>query len=215
MEDCPPGARVPVSGGAAGRTFLATARAAFPGLEPATPSDSAVVTSQLGRRYQGKIFITRRCPFYLPAVVLTVPIEGEGGPVPPLLWLTCPRASSLVGTLESGGAMKRIEERLGSKPGAARAFLEDEQRFAALQVEIALLASGESLASRIGSRGVAGGREGAIKCLHAHLAYRLSLDAGEDAGDARDRSVPGRWCMEMLEEEGGVWCERPPAACVI
>jgi hypothetical protein len=116
--------------------------------------------------------------------------------------------------------MRRVEERLDSDARVAEAFMDDERRFAELQENIARAMSGETLARRLGARGVAGGREGAIKCLHAHLAYRLSIGTGKVAddgvpGEGRQHAVPGLWCEEMLEEEGGVWCERPPAACVI
>lgn len=194
----------------------ATVRSAFPGLENADAGDRAMVRSQLGKQYQGEILVSARCPRGRPAVVLTLPLEGSGGPVPPLLWLTCPRATSLVGRVESSGAMKQVKERLDSDEAFGTAFGRDDEEYASVQRDVALAVGGEPLARRIGERGVAGGRTGAVKCLHAHLAYWLSLNAGR-AGTSEETSCGalGRWCFETLEEEGGAWCEEPPAACVI
>lgn len=197
----------------------AEVRGAFPWLEDASEADMSIVTSQLGKRYQGDILVSRRCAHGAPAVVLTLPLEGTGGPVPPMLWLTCPRASSMVGRLESTGRMEELRERLAGDECAAAVFLEGEERFAVLQEELALAVGGEALARRFASRGVAGGRVGAIKCLHAHLACTLSLGPEAGAMDGAPdrhgaRALAGEWCLEMLEEEGGVWCESPPEACV-
>jgi uncharacterized protein len=194
----------------------ATVRVVFPGLENADEADRAMVRSQLGKQYQGDILVSARCPHGRPAVVLTLPLEGSGGPVPPLLWLTCPRAVSLTGRIESSGAMKEVKERLEADRDFGSAFERDDEEYASVQRDVALAVGGEPLAHRIGERGVAGGRTGAVKCLHAHLAYFLSLDAGRaGASDDEGSGALGRWCFETLEEEGGAWCEEPPAACVI
>lgn len=202
--------------GVASSSIPRSAREAFPFLSPASRRDRAVVESQLGRPPRGEILVSRRCPHGRPAVVMTLPMEASGGPVPPLLWLTCPHASSLVGTLESSGAQKTVARRLEEDPEAAEDFAEDERGFAALQEELARSIDGDALAGRLGARGVAGGRMGAIKCLHAHLAYRLSIgpEEGEEEHGAGRRALPGRWCEEMLKEEGGAWCDEPPAACI-
>jgi uncharacterized protein len=194
----------------------ATVRGVFPALENADEADRAMVRSQLGKQYQGEILVSARCPHGRPAVVLTLPLEGSGGPVPPLLWLTCPRAASLVGRIESSGAMKDVRERLDADEAFGSSFVRDDEEYASVQRDVALAVGGEPMARRIGERGVAGGRAGAVKCLHAHLAFWLSLDAGR-AGTSDDTGsgALGRWCFETLEEEGGAWCGEPPAACVI
>lgn len=219
MEDRHHDPGLPVRAGALGKAVPDSVRRAFPGLEQASEQDRAVVAAQLGRSYQGEIFVSRRCPHGCPAVVLTLPLEGLGGPVPPMLWLTCPRASSMVGRLESSGEMKAIKESLAADSGTHDEFLAEERRFAVLQEDLARAAGGDELARRLAARGVAGGRVGSIKCLHAHLAYRLSLqtDAGlPECGrvTSEGRALLGERCERLLEEEGGVWCERPPAACV-
>jgi hypothetical protein len=202
----------------------AAVREAFPGLEVPTDGDVDVIAAQLGRRPRGRILVTCRCPHGRPAVILTVPFEGGGGPVPPLLWLSCPHAAAKVGALESVAGTRAAAERLEKDAEAAERFALDEQRFEEVQGEVARSAAGDALVSRLEGRGVAGGSPGAIKCLHAHLAYRLSLcpegerGAGNDPGSGPARGYPpgviGLWCQEQLAREGGNWCERPPAACV-
>jgi hypothetical protein len=219
MEDKHACAGVPVRTGAEPEALARIPRSLrdeFPGLEAATDEDEAVVRGQLGKKYQGEILVARRCPHSKPAVVLTIPLAGDGGPVPPLLWLTCPNAVRTTGTLESSGAMAEISSMLDSEAGAKDAFMLSESTFANLSGELARSVGGDALASRSIERGVAGGPPGAIKCLHAHVALCLSRAGGEGSGEWHaEEAGPGRWCIQMLEERGGPWCERPPAACVV
>jgi len=190
-------------------------REEFPGLEEATSSDEDTVCGQMGKQFQGRILVACRCPRSLPVVVLTLPFAGVGRPVPPLLWLTCPHSSSRSGTLESSGAMRLVEQWLEADTDAAGQFAADEDSYCEIQREVALATAGEQVADRLSARGVAGGKMGAIKCLHAHLAYRLALGpTGLDDERAGGRGAIGRWCLERLEQEGGYWCERPPSACI-
>lgn len=192
-----------------------TVRAAFPGLELPEPADVEIITSQMGKLPQGRILVTCRCPHGMPAVILTLPFESRGGPAPPLIWLCCPHAAKKLGTIESSAGARSIAGRLEEEPEPAARFEQDERQFEALQVELARAVAGEAVASRVVGRGVAGGSPGAIKCLHAHLAYRLSVQPreGVETGDEQP-GIVGLWCQRQLEREGGNWCERPPAACV-
>jgi len=191
----------------------------LPGLQTATPDDLAVLRRQLGREPQGELYVSRRCPHGLPAVIMTMPAAGVGGPVPPLFWLSCPVASSRVGTLESRGSIAAIADRLEADPKAAAAFHRDEEEYAHILLALAASAAAPPPAGRLEGKGAAGGQTGTVKCLHAHLAFRLALSAPpDDAYDIAERpiggGVIGTWCEELLATEGGAWCERPPAACV-
>ena len=193
-------------------------RERLPGLERPTPTDLQVLSAQMGRRPHGEVLISRRCPHGLPAVIMTMPSAGEGGPVPPLFWLTCPVASSRVGTLESRGSVSAARDRLDSDEAFADAFRGDEEDFSRIQMALASSAA-PLLADRLEGKGAAGGAAGAVKCLHAHLAYRLSLSApphgAYDTGEQPEEvGVIVTGCEELLATEGGAWCERPPAACV-
>lgn len=196
----------------------------FPFLEEADDRDRAVIRAQLGKPFVGEVFVARRCPHGAPAVLLTLPFAAAGGAVPPLLWLTCPSASKAVGGLESRGEIARVGERLCGDPALLGEFMRQERMLSSMQQRIAEASGGEELANRVASRGAAYGRVGSMKCLHAHLACHLALGGecrgGTEPGGGTEprhggaRSIPGELCAEKLEEEGGVWCERPPAPCV-
>ena len=100
----------------------ATARSrtgARPGLDA---RDLAAVAAQLGREPRGVVGVAHRCPCGLPDVVRTAPRLPDGTPFPTLYYLTCPRAVSAVGTLESTGTMREMTERLGADPELAAAY---------------------------------------------------------------------------------------------
>jgi uncharacterized protein len=198
LEDRPYDRDIPVSG-----SVPVEATAEFPRLEVPKEGDLEVVGRQLGRPPSGEVFIAARCRHGCPTVILTMPSAGSGGPTPPLLWLTCPHACRFAGGLESGGGASRFAGML-EEPGALREeFLADEARFEAVQVGLARRVS-EEAARRVEGRGAAGGRPGDVKCLHAHLAYRL----------ASGRGVVGGWCLEELVKKAGRACEHPPETCV-
>jgi hypothetical protein len=46
----------------------------------------------------------------------------DGTPFPTLYYLTCPRAASAIGTLESSGLMKQMTERLAEDPELAARY---------------------------------------------------------------------------------------------
>ncbi len=175
----------------------------FPRLGPLGEADFAVVASQLGRPPRGEVFVAARCRHGRPSVILTVPFEIEGKPTPPLLWLTCPHASLQMSRLEGERAARRFVEALEPGGEAAARFLAEEERFGEAQCRLAAQANWK-LAVRLRGRGVAGGPPGAVKCLHAHLAFRL----------ASGRGVVGGWCLEELVKTAGRACDRIPEACL-
>lgn len=179
-------------------------RAEFPRLEPPSPADLQVIQRQLGRPPRGDILVALRCWHRKPAVILTVPFRQPGGTLPPLLWLSCLHAAREMGRLESEGGAREFDRRLELDREAAKRQAEDDKRFAALQDALARQGLGDEFAEKLGPRGVAGGRAGGVKCLHAHLAYRLAGGGGQ----------VGRWCLDWLEETAGKWCENIPQACL-
>jgi uncharacterized protein len=184
----------------------APAREKFPWLEAATDRDLAVIRRQLGRPPRGQMFVARRCSLGNPSVLLTLPHPGEGGPVPPPLWLSCPYLVREVSRMESEGTIRRYSEALDRKgfdDREKKLFIEEEKRFGRLQAILSVGCS-ETQAGRLARRGIAGGRPGAVKCLHAHTAYRLASGQG----------VVGGWCLQELENGKGLICEKIPEACL-
>ena len=87
--------------------------------EPLSAADVAIVELQLGRVPRGMVSVAHRCPCGAPDVVRTLPRLPDGTPFPTTFYLTCPRASGAIGTLEAGGLMREMEARLGDEALAA------------------------------------------------------------------------------------------------
>ena len=176
----------------------------FASLEEPSREDLEVLSRQIARPPAGSVFIARRCPQGLPAVILTVPTELPVGPFPPLLWLSCPYMAREAGRLEGEGLARYFERMLESDDPARGRLMEEEAVFADVTGRVLRNAWGRDLADRVGEKGVAGGARGAVKCLHAHLAFRLASGRGQVGG----------WCLDALEKGTGIWCEKKPAACL-
>jgi uncharacterized protein len=142
-------------------------------IDPATglsASDSAAVARQLGRTPRGAVAVAHRCPCGDPDVVMTRPRLPDGTPFPTLYYLTCPRAAGAIGTLESSGLMRDMEERLAADPELAAAYA---------AAHAAYLAERESLEPVAEIDGIsAGGMPGRVKCLHVLVAHALAAGPG-------------------------------------
>ena len=136
--------------------------------DPLTDRDRAVVQAQLGRPPRAMRAIAHTCSCGLPDVVETNPRLEDGTPFPTLYYLTCPRAASAIGRLESEGLMKTMTARLETDPelkekyvAAAHAYL---ARRAALEV--------------LGKAPAQGGMPDRVKCLHVLVAHSLAVGRG-------------------------------------
>ncbi|HNI70064.1 MAG TPA: DUF501 domain-containing protein, partial [Marmoricola sp.] len=98
--------------------------------------DREAIALQLGRQPRGIHGIGHRCPCGNPDVVTTQPRLENGTPFPTTFYLTCPRAASLIGTLEASGLMKEMTARLSSDPDLAAAYAQAHQRYLEARAEI-------------------------------------------------------------------------------
>lgn len=161
------------------------------------PADEAAVAAQLGRVPRGIHEIGHRCPCSLPDVVTTAPRLPDGTPFPTTYYLTCPRATSRIGTLEGSGLMRQMQDRLAADPELAAAYRHAHERYLAARDEIARVA-GLSVPEIEGIS--AGGMPDRVKCLHVLAAQSLAQGRGVNPlGD------------EVLEELGAWW---EPGPCV-
>jgi uncharacterized protein len=157
---------------------------------PVSPDDLAVVEAQLGRRPRGTRAVAHRCPCSLPDVVTTEPRLPDGTPFPTTYYLTCPRATSAIGTLEGSGLMREMESRLGEDAELAAGYRRAHEAY---------------LADRAGLGDVpeiadvsAGGMPERVKCLHVLAAHALAAGPGVNPlGD------------EVLERVGAWWSHGP------
>ena len=114
--------------------------------------------------------VAQRCPCGLPDVVETSPRLAEGAPFPTLYYLTCPRAASAIGTLESSGLMREMTDRLGSDPELAAAYRAAHESYLARREEIGHV---EQIAGIS-----AGGMPNRVKCLHVLVGHSLAAGPG-------------------------------------
>ena len=157
-------------------------------------ADLAAVSAQLDRPARGVRAVAHRCPCGLPDVVETEPRLPDGTPFPTTYYLTCPRATRAVSTLESSGLMREMSARLASDPDLAasyaaahRDYLDRRERIVNVP-EIAAVS--------------AGGMPGRVKCLHALVAHALVAGRGVNPlGDEALVALPDWWaggpCAEV------------------
>jgi len=132
--------------------------------------DLAIVEAQLGRTPRAVHGIAHRCPCGNPDVVATEPRLEDGTPFPTTFYLTCPRAASMIGTLEASGLMLQMTERLEVDPELAWAYR---------RAHAAYLRFRESIADVPEIRGVsAGGMPTRVKCLHVLAGQSLGQGPG-------------------------------------
>jgi hypothetical protein len=132
--------------------------------------DLDAVHRQLGREPRGVHAVAHRCSCGDPDVVATEPRLPDGTPFPTLYYLTCPRAAGLIGTLEAGGTMREMQDRLGADPDLAAAYTAAHKAYLASRAEIGDV---EEIAGIS-----AGGMPTRVKCLHVLVGHALAAGPG-------------------------------------
>ncbi len=136
------------------------------------PSDVAAIEAQLGREPRGIDAIGHRCPCGNPDVVTTQPRLPNGTPFPTTFYLTCPRAASLIGTLEGTHVMKAMEARLAEDEELAAAYRAAHERYLDFRSEVGARA-GLDVPEIEGIS--AGGMPERVKCLHVLAGQSLAM----------------------------------------
>jgi hypothetical protein len=149
--------------------------------------DEAAVAAQLGRLPRGQLVVAHRCPCGLPDVVETAPRLPDGTPFPTLYYLTCPRATAAVSTLEAAGLMRDMTARLADDELRQR-YLAAHEDYLARRDEAAARAGVEPLPA--GTQ-TAGGMPERVKCLHALVAHELATGFNPFGRQALD--AIGQW----------------------
>ncbi|MGH3458204.1 DUF501 domain-containing protein [Aeromicrobium sp.] len=136
----------------------------------ASAADLEAVAEQLGRPARGIVGVVSRCPSGHPNVVKTEPRLPDGTPFPTLYYVTCPRLSGAIGTLEASGLMAEMSVRLSTDPGLADAYA---------KAHFAYLAEREELGHVPEIDGIsAGGMPTRVKCLHVLVGHSLAKGPG-------------------------------------
>jgi hypothetical protein len=155
-------------------------------LDPLSTADSDAVAAQLGRAPRDVVGTAHRCPCGLPDVVATSPRLSDGTPFPTFYYLTCPRAASLIGTLEAGGLMRDMSERLTADSGLAAAYETAHRSYLAAREAYGHVEEIDDVS--------AGGMPARVKCLHVLAAHALAAGPGANPlGDEVLAALPAWW----------------------
>ncbi|MCY7372457.1 MAG: DUF501 domain-containing protein [Spirochaetaceae bacterium] len=151
-----------------------------------TEADLLAVGEQLGREPRGVRRVAHRCPCGAPDVVETVPRLPDGTPFPTVFYLTCPRAAGAIGTLEAGGMMRSMTERLRDDDALRAAYGAAHQHYLAARDAIDDVPQISGIS--------AGGMPDRVKCLHVLVAQSLAQGPGVNPlGDEALAALPEWW----------------------
>ena len=154
------------------------------------PRDEQAVQAQLGRPPRGIHEIGHRCPCGNPDVVTTEPRLPNGTPFPTTFYLTCPRAASLIGTLEGTGTMKQMQARLAEDPDLAAAYAAAHERYLEARAAVGA-AAGLDVPEIEGIS--AGGMPHRVKCLHVLAGQALAQGRGVNPLGDEVLDALGEW----------------------
>jgi uncharacterized protein len=147
--------------------------------------DVRVVESQLGRTPRGLRRVAHRCPCGNVDVIETQPRLEDGSPFPTFYYLTCPKATGEVSTLEASGLMRDMTERLRTDAALASAYRGAHEAYLAAREAVQPVAEIAGVS--------AGGMPDRVKCLHVLVAHALA--AGQGVNPLGDEAVAalGSW----------------------
>ena len=152
--------------------------------------DEHVIAAQLGRPPRAVREVGHRCPCGNPDVVVTEPRLEDGTPFPTTFYLTCPRAASMIGTLEASGLMAEMTERLADDGELAAAYARAHEAYLAARAALAAVPEIDGVS--------AGGMPTRVKCLHVLAGQSLAQGRGVNPlGD------------EVLDRLGDFWAAGP------
>lgn len=156
--------------------------------------DDAAVTRQLGRVPRGAVGVAHRCPCGEPDVVVTAPRLPDGTPFPTLYYLTCPRAAAAIGTLESSGLMREMEERLHEDSVLAQEYRTAHESYLRERAALGQVVEIDGIS--------AGGMPTRVKCLHVLIAHALAAGQGVNPlGDEALALLPEWWTPVSCADE--------------
>ncbi len=146
-------------------------------LTPVTESDIRSVSIQLGREARDIVAVAARCICGNPIVVQTSPRLTDGTPFPTMYYLTLPAATAALSTLEAGGVMVELQDRLAAEPEFAAAYERAHESYLVDRAALGDVPEIEGIS--------AGGMPTRVKCLHALAGHALAAGPGVNlVGDA-------------------------------
>lgn len=155
-------------------------------LDRVAPEDLETVGRQLGRPARSVVEVAHRCPCGGPTVVRTAPRLPDGTPFPTSYYATCPRLTGATSTLESGGVMAEMSERLLADEELAERYRQAHEAYLADRAELGDVPEVAGVS--------AGGMPTRVKCLHVLVAHSLAAGPGVNPlGDEALAMLPRWW----------------------
>ncbi|RYZ25631.1 MAG: DUF501 domain-containing protein, partial [Propionibacteriaceae bacterium] len=110
----------------------------------------------------------------------------DGTPFPTLYYLTCPRLTGAIGTLEASGLMAEMTQRLGEDAELAAAYRAAHESYLAEREAIGHVEEIDGIS--------AGGMPDRVKCLHVLVGHSLAKGPGVNPlGDEAVRLLGDYW----------------------
>jgi uncharacterized protein len=169
---------------------------------PSTLSETDIraVREQLGRPPRAIIEVASRCRSGHPNVVKTAPRLPDGTPFPTTYYLTCPRLSGAIGTLEASGLMTDWTRRLQEDEELAARYAAAHRSYLADRESLGHVAEIDSIS--------AGGMPDRVKCLHVLVAHSLAKGPGVNPLGDEALGLLGDWwtgssCAEQERQPSG------------
>ncbi|WP_116114608.1 DUF501 domain-containing protein [Austwickia chelonae] len=138
--------------------------------EPASEKDLKVAAEQLGREVRGVVGVAHRCVCGRPNVLVTSPRLPDGTPFPTIFYVTCPRLTGAISTLETTGLMKEMTERLAQDEELAARYIAAHEDYLARRRSLGEVPEIEGVS--------AGGMPTRVKCLHVLVGHALAVGPG-------------------------------------
>ncbi len=152
--------------------------------------DIDAMCAQLGREVRGVVEVAHRCKCGNPDVVKTLPRLENGTPFPTTYYVTCPKLTSRIGTLEANGVMKELEDKLHASTEMQEKYLLAHESYLADRNQLGEVEEINGIS--------AGGMPNRVKCLHVLIGHSLAKGPGVNP--------IGDLALDMLNEWGTQSC---------
>ena len=147
--------------------------------------DLDAVREQLGRVPRGVVAVAHRCPCGCPDVLATEPRLPDGTPFPTTYYVTCPRLTGAISTLETSGMMRAMTRRLGSDPELAAAYVGAHEDYLRRRDQLGQVPEIAGIS--------AGGMPTRVKCLHVLIGHSLAVGPGVNPLGDEALAAVGHW----------------------
>jgi hypothetical protein len=151
----------------------------------ASQADLDAVHAQLGRVPRGVAAVAHRCPCGRPDVLTTEPRLPDGTPFPTTFYATCPKLTGAISTLENGGLMREMTDRLAEDADLAARYAAAHEDYLRRRADLGEVPEIDGVS--------AGGMPTRVKCLHVLVAHSLAAGPGVNPFGDEALALLGEW----------------------